>query len=147
MDIQYLAGYFDGEGSISIQKWEGVKRPGSNVTTSYQLHIKVTNTYRVVLGEFQQRFGGKVMSRGVSKQFPNSRPVYDWAIGGKLARTFLTEILPYLVEKRPQAELTLQMPYNRDWHRSFTDRKRSPEEKALQERIYQEVKRLKYIRY
>jgi hypothetical protein len=132
--IEYLAGYFDGEGTIGIQKRVGSKHR-SNATTSYQLTIKVANTYKPMLLEFQQRFGGHIAARGISKQFPNSRPIYDWSVTGDAARAFLVQITPYLLEKRSQAELASKLPFGQNPH--------TIEEKELQETIYLEVRRLK----
>ena len=45
---EYLAGFFDGEGSIAVNR------------QGWKIVISITNTYLPILKEFQKRFGGQI---------------------------------------------------------------------------------------
>lgn len=99
----YLAGFFDGEGCIGIYK---------NGKRSHHLRLQlVQNESRVVtamFSELQLRFGGNF--RGHFS--PNGRSKYNLQLNGDKAVAFLEVLRPYLVLKRPQAELAIA------WHNS-----------------------------
>jgi hypothetical protein len=113
--IQYLAGFFDAEGTIYIQYRKGRK---INHTGEHIVYIFVTNTYKPTLLEFSEKFGGNLYDHpGTNK------PCYRWQIGGLKASKFLKEISPYLLEKKRKCLIALQLQstldkskYNR-WHK------------------------------
>ncbi len=63
--LAYLAGFFDGEGCVSITK-------------NGSVDLRIVNTNKSVLEEFKDRFGGSVTSR---KQRTNKNQ-YVWCIYG-----------------------------------------------------------------
>lgn len=83
----YLAGYFDGEGCIHINK------------SNYALWATVSGVKRDVLDMFQARFGGVVK---------NYRTYYHWTVACKKAEAFLEVIHPYLILKKKEALLGLE---------------------------------------
>lgn len=87
----YLAGFFDGEGSIGV--------------AGTSLQVRVVNSYRPTLERFQRAFGGVVAvhNEGDSK----TRLTWEWRAYGDTAATFLWAVLPLLSEKAPQAYLGL----------------------------------------
>lgn len=87
----YLAGFFDGEGSIGI--------------AGTSLVVRVVNSYRPTLERYQRAFGGvvDVHHKGDDK----SRLTWEWRAYGDTAAQFLATILPLLHEKAPQAYLGL----------------------------------------
>ncbi|WP_267895993.1 LAGLIDADG family homing endonuclease [Stenotrophomonas sp. SAU14A_NAIMI4_8] len=87
--MAYLAGYFDGEGSIGI--------------AGGSLCVRITNTYKPALERFQQLFGGSVDIHNAGDE--KSRLSWVWRTYGKRAEDALAAIEPYLVEKGPQAYL------------------------------------------
>jgi len=97
MDIRYFAGFFDGEGCISI-----VHTKGNN---NYRLNVQVSNTNKYVLMCFKKRFGGYVTP--LIKRSDRHTQAYVWKLADAKAGTFLKEINPYLIVKKPQGELAL----------------------------------------
>lgn len=132
-DLQYVAGYFDGEGYVGVPKTNGC----------YNVRVSLSNTYLPALVELQKQFGGVVSAK--SKQVkPTHRKTYHWRIGGQPAKEFLIAILPYLDEKKQQAELAILLPRRKPGNRRTQD-----DGNILQEqiRIHDEVKRLKHIEW
>lgn len=100
MNNNYLAGFFDGEGSISIIYYN--KR---NINEFYIL-IQISNTNLDILKEFQKRFSGKIYPLKIKSE--NHTQAYSWKITAIVASLFLKNMLPYLVIKKSQAELALK---------------------------------------
>jgi hypothetical protein len=90
-DLAYAAGFFDGEGCISITK-------------NGAIDIRIVNTAHNVLVKLQSVFGGNITERS---QRVNKKQ-YTYAFYGENAIEFIKLIKPYLVEKLPQAETVLE---------------------------------------
>lgn len=90
MDIRYIAGFFDGEGSIHFS------------ATSGSLYLKCLQKRGEVLKQIQAFFNaGKITV--------NSRGISEWTVSNQRdIENILTDLLPYLIVKRRAAELTLQ---------------------------------------
>lgn len=85
----YLAGFFDGEGSVH----------------SGFVMLAMENTCREIVETFQHRFGGWFAAqpaRGVTY-----RPTYRWHVCGDKAVEAGKFLLPHLREKQPQVALML----------------------------------------
>lgn len=98
VDLAYAAGFFDGEGSIGVYR-------------ANQTQVQISNTCRESLENFARMFGGKVIKvpgKHMEDKNPKWRPAYAWRVYGLRAGECLALLLPYLKEKRPQAELFLQ---------------------------------------
>lgn len=93
-EIAWLAGFFDGEGHISVrvklsQRADGVK-------------IQVTNTNHALLERVAEFTGvGYITTR--PRQSEKWRTTYDWHTTGGNAKTILSILLPWLIEKRDRA--------------------------------------------
>lgn len=93
--IEYLAGFFDGEGSIVETVYKGVV-------------AVVTNTYYPVLEEFKSRYGGSIHPK--TRYSVSHRPCWCWQLTKQIDMAkFLLEIQPLLMEKRPQADIAMQI--------------------------------------
>jgi hypothetical protein len=103
LEKAYIAGFFDGEGCISL----GYKKDTSyRRHHTYQLVVTVANTNKEILNFLHQRFGGHFRKgRPPSK---NGKEVYVWALLCRKALKFLEEIYPYLRLKKKQAELAFE---------------------------------------
>ena len=98
--LAYVAGIFDGEGSISISARE------SHGYRTIGVSICVVNTKEWLITFLKMQFGGYIYFRDTPEsQHKNS---WQWTKQGKKAVEFLELILPYLQLKRPQAELAIQ---------------------------------------
>lgn len=101
LDLAYLAGVFDGEGSISVARMKRKDRPAIYHT----LYIVVTTTDPIQPGAFQSRFGGSYYHFCHSGY---NTPRYSWQVAARKAGRVLRELLPYLRLKHEQAELAIE---------------------------------------
>lgn len=94
-DLAYVAGYMDGEGCFRANKGN--------------IEVQIKNTYPNVLYDIQRMFGGSV--REERRSLPNAkhRTAFSFGIYGESAREMVRSLLPYLREKKSQAELTLEL--------------------------------------
>lgn len=90
-NLLYLAGYFDGEGSIGV--------------SGGSLSARVVNTHRPALEEFQSAFGGSIGLHNAGDE--KSRMTWVWRAYGETAENALRALMPHLREKRAQAYLGL----------------------------------------
>jgi hypothetical protein len=128
--LEYLAGYFDGEGCITMRM-----RP---LRKTYRLDVHIHSAYLPILKHLQDRFGGSLHRE---LQFV-SKPMHIWTLSdipGCCA--FLKSIQPYAIEKRKQIDVAviwlehrLTFPL-RGPHASF-----NPE---IAQRVYEALKELK----
>ena len=100
-EIAYLAGFFDGEGCIWLARWNYLK------ADYYSLRSELDNTFPEPLYLARRIFGGKVR---LTKQRGNRNPVHKWVVGSRKAETFLRVLLPYLIIKKAEATLALELP-------------------------------------
>lgn len=107
-DIRYLAGFFDGEGTIGIYRNKGSrnqKYKSGFKSPSWMRHISVTNTYTPILFVFKEKFGGWIHELNTNKR---NKRCFAWTISSKgdIAR-FLGAVMPWLNEKHGQAKIML----------------------------------------
>jgi hypothetical protein len=92
----YLAGFFDGEGCVRINK-----TPNQN-TISYHLIVTIANNDKSILDSCREIYGGDVRSKG-------KRNCFSWSLFNKgIIEKFLLHSLPYLVVKRDEALAALE---------------------------------------
>lgn len=92
IDNRYWAGFFDGEGHISVRK------------TLTQVQIQVTQKEPSVLYLLASRFGGVVEPAGVKKN------AHRWRLSSsKASGEFLKEISPYLIIKAVEAKAAIEI--------------------------------------
>ena len=88
----WLAGFFDGEGCVSLSFY--------NTRNNYQLEVRIAQKDCTVLHLIQIFYGGKVVASGVYN--------HQLRWNGMSAKTFLETIKPYSIIKRNQIEAALQ---------------------------------------
>jgi hypothetical protein len=91
VDVAWAAGFFDGEGTVRIH--------------NRSLEAGLTNTFLPSLIWFRKRFGGSLSA--YTRKSDKHRPAFRWKVYGKSAHAFLTTIIPYLKEKKPQAQIAV----------------------------------------
>lgn len=101
-NLQYMAGFFDGEGSI------GIYRSSVKTTENYYLRTQLTqNTsedFLKFLKPFINYYGGNL-----SKCKTLSGKIkYNWQLSSIQAIKFLEDLVPYLILKKSQAILALK---------------------------------------
>jgi hypothetical protein len=93
--LAYIAGFFDGEGTVSIKRTDN----------SFALHCGVWQVDRTPLDFIALYFGGNVKIR--SKQ-GNGNDQWVWMVSSIHAADFLKAIEPYLIVKRSQATVAIR---------------------------------------
>jgi hypothetical protein len=96
--IQYFAGLFDGEGSVSVGRSD----------RSHVLFVGISNCSRRVLVAARNFFGvGEVYKRNPSKLA--RKPQYVWHVGSRQAAEVLRRLAPHLIVKRQPALMGLKL--------------------------------------
>jgi hypothetical protein len=90
-ELPYLAGFFDGEGSINL---------------GHTLRLSVGQISRVPLEQLQSRFGGSMRVQQPGRN--NRRPWHAWLVTGPRAEVALLAMLPWLGVKQWEARIALR---------------------------------------
>ncbi|MGH7744866.1 MAG: hypothetical protein ACREQ5_08665 [Candidatus Dormibacteria bacterium] len=101
----YVAGLIDAEGSLSIEE-----RPHFDCVTS-AARVSFSNTDRRIHKYLVKMFGGQFskINREGSDRPEHWKIEYQWSTtGAKHSLWFLSQILPYLIIKRREAELLIE---------------------------------------
>ena len=131
----YLAGFFDGEGSISI-----LKRKKGDWNVSHFVRVSIGQKDGATLDWIKDNFGGNVylVKRDGS---------YIWAISDYKGYEFIKIISPYLRYKKPQAELAIKFYEERIMNsRRMTKHKHTAltkKELSIREKMFLQMKLLK----
>ena len=104
--IEYLAGFFDGEGCVSIARIRR-SRINPNHNDVYNVALSVSQVDQEILECYQRRWGGPIYSQAPSRNITAKRQLYVWKPSTTSIKRFLEEVIPYLRVKREQAELAL----------------------------------------
>ena len=94
LSIDYIAGFFDGEGSISIV-------PKGR---SWSLVAQCGQINPIVLYYMQAQWGGRIFEVKTT----SGRAYFKWAVHGLNAFKFINDVEPHLLIKRAQAQLALE---------------------------------------
>jgi len=95
--LAYAAGLFDGEGCCGVYA-NGAKH------CAVRVQLVLTTPHGPAL--FADLFGGNVKLSGYRR--PKALPVYVWAVTADRAANALQAMLPWLREKRGQADLCIE---------------------------------------
>jgi hypothetical protein len=95
-DLAYMAGFFDGEGSISISLQQG---------KYLRIEVAVSQNTADVLWMYVRQFRGNVYQ---------STRCYQWKCYGEGAVAFLKSLIPFMIVKRLDAEETIDAWEHRD---------------------------------
>jgi hypothetical protein len=131
-DDAYAAGIIDGEGSIGVTY--------RTTNDSYLLVVQVSMTQPAVPTWLHETYGGGLGMYAQGARSWGSQYVYKWSIYGKEALLFISKVIPYLKEKRLQAEVASDYPVGRE---PGLGRKLSPEDRATQADMYELLRSLK----
>lgn len=104
----YIAGFFDGEGSIGIYQSKSNRK-----YRSWRLHVNAAQVEPEVIIELHKRFGGSINLYERSKKMKNRRDCWYWFCSGRVAEKFLRFVLDGLCVKKAQAEVALLFMENR----------------------------------
>ena len=98
----YMAGLFDGEGYVGVNR--------NSLNGRLGLKIVIANTVRDPLDEARAHWGGCFTRKPYRMRGSHWKDSWGWEITGSAAYGFLTDILPYLRIKKAQADCALQFP-------------------------------------
>ncbi|MEK6884884.1 MAG: LAGLIDADG family homing endonuclease [Nanoarchaeota archaeon] len=100
---EYLAGFVDGEGSISCYKRKDIRtKKGFTINTIFS----ITNTNKEIMQEIKQIIKGKLFFKNNGK---NAKVCYSFQIQDiKTIKEFLGIIKDKLILKKQQAELMIE---------------------------------------
>lgn len=107
-EVAWAAGFFDGEGYVTIQHGytkakNGVKYP------RHTLRIGINHVAIEPLLEMQRLFGGQIEKQKLESVHGNRKPRHRWVLNCSNAAEFLKRIMPYLKNKTKVAELGLEL--------------------------------------
>lgn len=127
--ISWMAGFFDGEGCVSV-----IKRNHDNVFT---LVVQVVTTDLLTMKMIQTAFKGVLTAR--KPQEVNHKFSWEWRLTGRKAKEFLELIYPYSITKRKEIEVALKYPHTKSGHRI------SASTRNLREELREELQKLKKL--
>jgi len=136
--LAYLAGIIDGEGCIGA--WNRrAKSDGRKRQAELTIRVSMTTPYAVKL--LHETFGGSPFAECRHKG--NRKQTFAWVVVHRKAEAAIRALLPYLREKRAQADVALAMvEFNRKCGigkgRPLTD-----EEFAVHEKYVERLRELK----
>ncbi len=96
----YIAGFFDGEGCVSISKYQGK----NNRTPVYSLQVVLAQKGIEPLFELQELTGAGT----IHDRTKYHKGTYEWRMNARDANDFLIAIVSYLKCKRKQVELAIE---------------------------------------
>lgn len=130
--LAYLAGIFDGEGYIHINKTSSEKsmKAWQRKTPNYALNVGITNTHLGILETYKKLFGGSIYDR-------TSKRIFEYRIDRKIAVVMLKALLPYLVIKKEQAKIAIAFQNSLKPCSSLTE-----EQLLYREKCYNKIKSL-----
>lgn len=98
-EVAYLAGIIDGEGSITIYKYNRKPR----LYSTYCLRLLITNTNKDLIYWIQSKLGKGCVN--YIKSLHREKPALRYNITSGKAAEVLKLVLPYLIVKKEQAEI------------------------------------------
>jgi hypothetical protein len=115
--LEYIAGFFDGEGSVSIYQPSKSKKP-TLFQMSASLCQKVENAS--LLLELKAKYGGGLTVRRNSRTNPRWSDCLIWSVSARKAEVFLRDIQPFSLVKARQIAVALafmeqRRPQGRPW--------------------------------
>lgn len=99
--VLYAAGFFDGEGTVSIAKPSAWSR-------QYKMIVRITQVTELPLKELKKKWGGCVCLRKMNYKNSKHHDIYIWTISNAKARIFLEDVYPYVMVKRAVTILGLE---------------------------------------
>lgn len=96
-DCLYAAGFFDGEGCVSLGLYDNGAKKGKRVVRG---QLVLANTNLSVLEWLRDNWGGRIYRK---RDTIERRPQWQWFLGEKHMGAFLDDVLPFLKVKAPAA--------------------------------------------
>lgn len=136
-DLAYMAGFFDGEGTICINHHKSFNTKYNKTYEGWELNIVIGNNCGEPMKLFSERFGGIVKYKPIK-----NRCSYIWRSNGPSAKKVLESLLPYLLVKKDQSIVAIEFQKRVE---SIHGKRRCAlpdEEKAIRSSMKNEIRRL-----
>ena len=101
-EIGYLAGFFDGEGCVSIDQHLHMRRTRGRERT-FSINVRISNVNLEVLEWIQSLVGGNIYTHDKPKG--NRKMNWQIYLSGKPAKQLFDAIEPFVIVKRQQIAL------------------------------------------
>ncbi len=138
-DLSWVAGFMDGEGTITIKRYNRYK----GQSLRYQAYISCTQSqamYNIRAIESLKEYFGGSLTRYKQPKGLQSRPTIQWVITSKTAYSVAKMLLPYLRIKQEQARLLIKFQESMTL---MSGRKRLPEEEIeKRDKLWFEMRKL-----
>lgn len=105
--LAHLAGVLELAGTLSIKRWAHDFRGQGSVNLTYTERIAVKQVDAIGPTLFKKAFGGTLIVEKPATR-PNSNPVYRYEATDRRAARIVAALLPYLRQKREQAQVLLE---------------------------------------
>lgn len=106
LDLAYVAGVFDGEGWVRIDTYV----PPGRTIPRYQLIAGIAMTYAPLMKAVHAQFGGTLHGDdSFQRHYAKNRVIWRWHVSSKFAHSFLIAVEPYLIVKKEQAGLGIEL--------------------------------------
>lgn len=106
VSLEYIAGFFDGEGWITFSK---LYTSNGTIRNGWQLKVGIGNTNPKPLAAINELYPGMFGLKSKVKNKDHWKRCWMWVRFGTNAADFLTDILPLLIIKREEAELAIKI--------------------------------------
>lgn len=109
LSVEYIAGFFDGEGSPTITK------PCKTMPT-HRLYVNIGQTNRQILEEIKELYGGYI-STDRRNNLLHRKVYYQLNLKCRMAERFLRDIYPYIRVKKTQVDIVFRFRDTQRIHR------------------------------
>lgn len=142
IDLARMAAFIDGEGSIFIGAGKNLR--GRQRTPQHRLQLVISNTNVVLVNWLKQTFDGSVyFVKYENCKHLGKKQIMRWQINERMAAVLLSHCLPYIIVKKPQAEVALAfMELKRKKQTEFKPSQITASEFDVREGLAMEVRRL-----
>lgn len=96
-NLYYLAGFFDGEGTILITRRYRKNLRGAKL----YLSCRVVNTNESIVRDFFKIWSGSIYKKKPEKEW--HQQTFTWQVNAMKAEKFLRDIIPYIRQKKDEA--------------------------------------------
>jgi hypothetical protein len=106
-DLAWCAGFFDGEGFVTIQKRNS--KVNGKYYESFYLRIGINHVNPEPLYEIQRILGGTIRQQNIEKVVGNRKQRHSWQMSCNQAAEALVKMMPYFRNKAKAAEIGLEL--------------------------------------
>ena len=103
-ELAYIAGFFDGEGTVGVY----ARKARARNKSYWSLYIIISQVNPIPLIKIRDLFGGGIYS--APQKTPTgeeAKLIWKWTISDRKAEYFLRNIIDYLIVKKEEATLAL----------------------------------------